>query len=480
MRHLWRVIPVLGVILSVNLRLEAQVMNTLYFMHGVPQSNWINPAHQPDGGFYLGLPGLSPVRTEVSSSSISFGDVILRHPSEDSLITFLHPLADNEAILQKLKPLNYVISEVGSSLFSLGFRTGAGFFSVDVTTRVEGNIYIPGDLARLAIEGADEGITYDLDGIGTDLSGFEEVSLGWSGKLGRNIQIGVRGKFLFGIANLTTTQSQLSLTTSEEVWNLRSNMLFNASLPFAEVTYDQDGLVEDIVIHEDLENLNPWALARYAFNQRNLGAAIDLGINYRPGERWLLSASLLDLGWIRWKDHVHQASYEIDYDYTAVEVDPLDFTKDNTFDTYADSVLTALGDTLLGGLTMAPGEAYSSRINSKLYLGASFYVTPHINFGLLSRTDFLRNAVVEQVTASANFTTGRMLNFTLSYSYINSYFKNLGAGISLNAGPLNLYVISDNALNAVFWPQEATSANLWFGLNLVFGYREKVDRPLIY
>jgi hypothetical protein len=380
-----------------------------------------------------------------------------------------------------MKPLNYVISDVGTSLFSLGFRTRVGFFSLDVTTRFEGNIYIPGDLARLVIEGTEDGQTYNLDGIGADLSGFEEISAGWSGNIGQKLQIGVRGKLLFGIGNLTTTESRLSVTTSEDAWNLRANMLYNASIPFAEVVYDDEGMIEDIIIDEELQNLKPYALARYAFNKGNIGTGIDLGINYRPGERWLLSASLLDLGFIQWKDNVHQMSYELDYDYTSVDVDPFDFIDDNNInDTYVDSVLTALTDTLLSGLNFSPGQAYSSRLNTKLYLGASWHVTPNINFGLLSRTDFLRNAVLEQVTASANFTTGRFLNFTLSYSYINSYFKNVGAGISLNAGPLNLYVISDNALNAVFWPQETRSANLWFGINLVFGYSEKMDLPLIH
>ena len=480
MRERRRAIVILGVILVAGLQLEAQVMNSLYFMPGVPQSNRVNPANQPDAGFYFGIPGISPVRAGFSSSSLSLGDVIFPHPSEDSLITFLHPLADKEAFLKQLKPLNYVISDVGTSLFSLGFRTGAGFFSLDVTTRIDGNLYIPGDLARLALEGTNDGQTYSLDGIGADLSGFEEISLGWSGNIGKKLQIGVRGKFLFGIGNLTTTRSELTVTTSEVAWNLHSNMLFNASLPFAEVVYDDDGMIEDIVIDEELENLTPFALARYAFNKNNLGAGIDLGINYRPGDRWLLSASLLDLGMVHWKDSIHTGSYEIDYDYTSLDVDPFEFLDNNSIEPYADSTLTALADTLLGGLNLAPGQAYSSRLNTKLYLGASWYVTPNINFGLLSRTDFLKNAVVEQVTASANFTTGRVLSFTLSYSYINSYFKNLGAGISLNAGPLNLYLISDNALNAVFWPQETRSANLWFGMNLVFGYREKEDLPLIH
>jgi len=481
MSYTWKLTILLVVILSAGLQAEGQVLNTSYFMRGVPQSNRINPAHQPEGGFYLGLPGVAPVRAEVGSSSLSFGDIIYPHPTEDSLITFLHPLGDKEAFLNKLKGVNYVISDVGTSLFSMGFRTGAGYFSVDLTTRVDGNVYIPGSLAQLALNGAEDEQMFELNGLGADVSGFEELSLGWSGNIGQNIQIGLRGKVLFGLANLTTTRSELSVSTAEDAWNIHSDILLNASLPFAEVVYDSEGMIEDIILNEDFDNLDPLAIARYAFNKRNMGGAIDLGINYRPGKRWLLSASLLDLGIVRWTDNVHQASYQLDYEYTSVDVDPFDLLDDNTdIDNYADSILTSLGDTLLGGLDLRPGETYSSRLNTKLYLGASWYVTPHINFGLLSRTDFLRKAVVEQVTASAGFSAGRYLNFTLSYSYMNSYFKNLGAGLSLNAGPFNLYVISDNALNAVFWPSEAVSANIWVGMNLVFGYKEKMDLPLVY
>ena len=30
-----------------------------------------------------------------------------------------------------------------------------------------------------------------------------------------------------------------------------------------------------------------------------------------------------------------------------------------------------------------------------------------------------------------------------------------------------MYIISDNIVNAAFWPQEVKSVNLWFGMNLV-------------
>ncbi|HER09417.1 MAG TPA: hypothetical protein ENO20_10970 [Bacteroides sp.] len=472
----------LGITLATFPPLAGQITNSLYFMHGVPQSNRINPAHQPECGFYLGFPMLAPLRLEATSSSLAYQDLIYPHPTQDSLITFLHPLGSKQAFLDQLQSVNYVISDLGTSLASIGFRTSIGFFSLDVTTRVDGSVYYPRDLARLLLYGAGEGETYQFDGIGINLSAFNEASLGWSAEILDNLQVGVRGKLLFGMADLSTRRSELSLSTSQDLWNIRSDMMLNASLPFAQVQYDTDGSIEDVLLDEDIEDLGPFALPGYLFNTGNLGAGLDVGINYRPVEQLQLSASAVDIGFISWKDGVHDVTYVADYDFEGIEINPFELSEDSDFGDYLDSVLL---DSLSTFLEFTQGRTYSKRLNTKLYLGASYYLTPNINFGILSRTDFLDGRVAQQFTASANLTTGRFINLTLSYSVMNSYLKNMGAGFSFNVGPLNLYLISDNILNGVFWPQEARSFNLWFGMNLVFGYRqfklrEYGDKPLIY
>jgi len=474
----------LGIIGFLSLSGEAQINNSVYFMPGVPQANRVNPAYQPDCEFYIGFPLLAPLRMELSSNSLSYQDIIYPHPSQDSLITFLHPEGDKQAFLDKLKPSNYIVTDVGVSLVSFGFRTEIGFFTFDMTSRMNQAVNYPADLATLLLNGAIEGETYQLDGIGADISAFDEVSLGWSESILNNLQVGVRAKMLFGIGDIYTSRSELSVTTSQEAWNIQSDLMVRASLPFAEVVYNEDGMIEDIVIDEELENLDPLAYPKFLFNTKNMGFGVDVGVNYRPIEKLQLSASAVDIGFISWKDNVHDATYDMEYDYTGLELNPFELSDDYSFGDFLDSTFSQMGDSLLSFLEFTPGGTYSKRLNTKLYVGASYYVTPNINFGLLSRTDFLKGNVSQQFTASANFTTGRYISLTLSYSYKNFYLKNFGAGISFNAGPLNLYLISDNSLNLLFWSEEARYANVWFGMNLVFGYKKAEhkynDKPLIY
>jgi len=59
-------------------------------------------------------------------------------------------------------------------------------------------------------------------------------------------------------------------------------------------------------------------------------------------------------------------------------------------------------------------------------------------------------------------------------------FDNVGAGLSLRGGPIQFYVMTDYALGLLY-PDTSRSVGAWFGLNLIFGCRERVmdDLPLI-
>ena len=113
----------LGLFLILCIPGEAQINNSIYFMDGIPQANRVNPAHQPNCTFYLGFPMLAPLRVELSSNSLSYKDIIYPHPFQDSLITFLHPEGDKEAFLNQLKPVNHIVSDLRSTIASVGFRT---------------------------------------------------------------------------------------------------------------------------------------------------------------------------------------------------------------------------------------------------------------------------------------------------------------------------------------------------------------------
>lgn len=461
------------------LQLGAQIPNSLFFMPGVPQSNRINPAIQPGCGLYLGMPALSPLRMQISSSSLAFQDVIYYNPDLGVPITAFHPQGDQEAFLENLDPVNYMLGSLGTSILSMGFRAGKSFISFDLTTRFDANVYYPKGLFELPIYGLRDGETRSFNGIGVDLTAFVETSLGWSRKdlIIPNLDVGVRAKFLSGLANINTVNSVMEFTTSSEAINLNTEMEMQVAVPaMINISTSDSSLIPDIEMDETyFENTNPVDIAKDAlFN--NAGFGVDIGLNYKPMPQLMVSASILDLGYIKWNNTL-AGGMDFAYDFIGINVNP--FTGVDT--TFVHEML----DSAQASVSVLSGDPYRSSLNTKLFIGASFYPIEKIGFGLLSRTDFLNNKISQQLTATANMTTGRFINLSLSYTYMNIAPKNFGAGLSLNAGPFNLYLISDNIISGALWPTETQSVNLWFGMNLCFGYRkakrapEPKDRPLI-
>jgi hypothetical protein len=471
-------ILIIGTILFMAaFQVGAQIPNSMFFMPGVPQSNRINPAIQPGCGLYLGMPGLSPLRVQFSSSSLAFQDVIYQN-SEGVPITAFHPLGDQEAFLANLDPVNSVLGNFGTSILSMGFRAGKNFISFDLTFRGETNFNYPKGLFELPIYGLTDGQTRSFSGIGIDATAFVETSLGWSRKdlIIPNLDVGVRAKFLSGIANINTANSVMEVTTSSEAINFTTDMELNIAAPdMITITEADSSIIPDIQMVDNYFSNSPVDIVKDILLD-NSGFGVDIGINYQPIPQLMLSASVLDIGSIKWNNTL-TGSMDFAYDFMGVNVNP--FTGIDT--TFFQEVM----DSAQSSVSILAGQPYSSKLNTKLFIGASFYPIEKIGFGLLSRTDFLSDRISQQFTATANMAAGRILNLSLSYTYMTSSVKNFGAGLSINAGPFNLYVISDNIISGALWPTETRSANLWFGMNLCFGYRvdkkapAPKDRPLI-
>src|SRR6056297_3785245 len=101
----------------------SQHSQTLYYMDRLPQITTMNPASQPECGFYLMFPGISGVNFNAGNNTLNYNDVIYNSPTSDSLITFLHPTADIDDFLNKLKTNNDIFADLSTGIFGMGFRT---------------------------------------------------------------------------------------------------------------------------------------------------------------------------------------------------------------------------------------------------------------------------------------------------------------------------------------------------------------------
>jgi hypothetical protein len=456
-------------------RVPGQESNTLYFMKGVPQSYLVNPAAQPDCRLFLGFPAVSPLQVYTESSAYALKDIIF--PLGDSLVTFLHPDADKNELLDNLAPVNTIQTYGSANLFSVGHLVDNLYYTFDISEKYYTRFVYNDDLLDFLLTGNKRGDHFDFSNTNVDFTTYFEVATGNFRKINDRLKIGSRIKLLFGEANVSTVNKDLSLITDED-WTIRSDITIRLSMPGLNVYLSEGEFPIDSIDFD--RTLNSTEIIQSTLS--NVGLGLDLGIQYALTDKISLSGSLLDLAGIRWSANTYSFRQNASYVYKGIEINPGDTT--GATEVFIDS----LKNVFRFSPTLDP---YYTMLPVKLYAGGTYQVMDQIGFGILSRTEYYKKRLREQVTLSANFSPLQILTFSLSYTLFNHTYNNFGFGFSARFGPFNLYLISDNISthyavdqsNHMILPYNNRVMNLRVGLNLVFGYhkdkKKAGDLPLV-
>jgi hypothetical protein len=465
----------------------AQYSNTMYFMKNVPQSNLLNPAFQPACNFYISIPGLGPFQANAGNSSLSISNILIYDKELDSTITFLHPKADKNAFLKALDPINSISADVCTGILSFGWRAKDNYFSFQLSEKAFIRLNYPKDLFHLPIYFAldEQGNPYDIDlsGFGLNATAYTEMAFGLSRKISEELTIGGRAKLLFGQANLSTTRSDITVDTEfDQPWKINSQIRADASLPFTNIPRDSAGKFdfENIAI-KDQPSVSD--ILDVALFHPNVGLALDLGVTYQPLDAVRLSASILDLGFIRWKNSTYSVVQNASFEFKGVEMSDYINGKDTS------GIGEALLDTLKNSFTFNYlEEPYSTPLPTHIFLGGNVNLTKGISLGALAHMEVFKRKLYNQLTLSANMNAGKALAFSLSYSLLHNKKNDLGLGMAFKPGPYHLYLIFDNIPttfsrdidSGIPIPAYMKGFNVRIGMNLIFGCnkQKKINKDL--
>ena len=415
---------------------------TLYSMSNISQSLTVNPAFRPKTNVFVTLP-LGMQTFGITNSG--FGVADLFSSDQKSFTT-------DEQFFKGMRSINYLQMQMKNELFGFGFRVNKNYFTVNVTNRYSMEFDYTPDFLQLLLQGNGgslDGKRANFDGLGLHVSDYVEYALGYNREVNDKLVVGGKIKLLSGITNLTTSKSTLGLTTGEN----GTSIGFDGS---AFVNTSNLGVILDT-------NNNGQYPIESAFNFANLGLGVDLGATYNLDKKIKLSASIIDLGFISWKNDVR--NYELKqfgYSFNGIDASSvLTDTSSNVFD--------QINDTL--NSMFQPEESknsYTTSLATRFYIGGNYHFNKYFNAGVLWYSQFVRNQYRPGLVLSATANVRSWLSASVNYGMYANSFTNIGFGLSLRGGPLQLFVISDNIL-APFNLGGARTASVSVGLNLVFG-----------
>lgn len=448
---------------------QAQYLRSSYFMEGTSARLQLNPGLQPTKG-YFNMPIIGSLNMSASSNVLGASDII-------DLMNSGSDLYSNDKLFDRLKADNRLNVNLNTDILSFGWYRGKGFWSVNVGLRADFGAELAKDMFSMmrtmngfALEDvAGTNQSYSLSNQTLNMKAYAEIGLGYSRRITEKLTVGGRVKVLLGLARAEMNINQFDLNLdvpnpqytnyadyesrgelSPSDWygahyDYSANGNVITTLKGGGMTFDNDGMIDNF----DLD-AGDLGIAGSGFG-------IDLGASYKVWDNLTVSASILDLGFLKWKESettVATVSGEAHEMIDASNYDRYiggDFLSFERFDFEEGSPEKVKTKTRLYSTLLLAGEY--GLLNNKLSVGAMYTAR------------FAEPKTLNELTFLATFRPKNWLNAAISYSPIQASGKSIGLAVKL--GPL--FVGTDY----MFFGGNSKSVNGFLGISFPLGGKAK-------
>ena len=447
--------------------------NTLYLMPEIPQANQLNPAYFKFCRIYVELPVISSVKLNIRNTGFGFHDIISRgtgNQANDFLV-------DVSNLDKKLRKINYTQIVTDIDLLGFGFSYKDWYFTFGISNHSDMLLYYPHEVMALRDENlqasVNNGTPINIKNVGTEITLWNSIGVSAATEITEGLKVGLRLKYLQGMTNAVSRQSDLYInpSSSPQSFSAGMNYRINASFP-VNIKYSPDGHVNSLNVDNSLNNI----AGDFIFNG-NRGVSIDAGVDYAYDDKTSLSASITDLGFIHWKKNANTYSARGNYFLDSANIAQLQVNPGEV------NLATAIRDSISRAFRVA-NRSYFTLTPIKIFGGITYLLFPELKVGAMTRIEIYNMHVLPSLSLSMNYTPVPWAAASLSYTIMNNKFNQVGAGIALGNRIAQFYLITDNIVtkftkdisSAAFWPYNARMVSVRAGFNLLFGCNKKDNK----
>lgn len=461
----------------------AQNNQILYDFNQLPQTLLLNPGAEVDYNKHFGVPFLSNVFVQAGATNknITYNNIYTDDTSD-----MLRNIYD-----QNLKRDDYFEIFQRLEVLNAGFRLRNErlYLSFGMYQEIDGYSSYPNEIVDLFYNG-----DFDKDGepLSKEKFNFNDANFigelvgvfhfGLSAKVSDRLNLGARFKLLSGSLNINSVDNKGHYILKDK-----------NPLIFYDHQFEQMGVsanTSGFLNKEGLDVLGSFTevVSGLFFADGNIGFGIDLGLTYHASDNVIITASLLDLDYIRYTNKA--TTFQVNKDFSVPLDEPFKPTVGSEF-SYWEDVLD-LGD--FEESSIVPIEVFDKKYNfnrsPKFNASAKYqiirsnnekynsvyrnskYVTP-VNrvllteFGLQTYMAFRPDKLVWAVTPFVSTDINRYLTAKFTYTYNEYSAKNIGLGISTHFKSFNFYVAADNLLDLPKW-KDSNYQSVQLGMNFMF------------
>ena len=484
---IWQVL--LCVVLLGSVPAQAQFLRTSYFMEGSHYRMQLNPALTPGRG-YLNLPVIGSFNATVNTSSLGYQDVIDIIDNSSDGDYFM-----SSDFINRLDATNELNVNLSTDILSAGWYKGKNFWSFNIGLRNDIGASVPRTMFEFmremngvdinSIDWSNYNRTVDKESL--NINSYAEIGVGFARDINARLTVGGRVKALLGIGNMKLDINKIAVNTNlqgiADVENLDWSRVADDQEYANELAekiggtgrIDVEARLESSFKGLELQENEDGYIDEFKFEGDKLGiagygAAIDLGASYKLLDRLTLSASILDLGFMKWSKNgtsvaTSRSSENLSFDFNQLtlqgKVDEV-----QRFANVVGSGEVLNFDMLQMQVDENEAKSRSTSLTSTLVIGAEYALLGNwLTVGALYTSRFAKPKTLNELTFSANLRPANSLNLAASYSVLQGSGKTFGVAVKL--GPL--FVGTDY----MYLGENSKNVNAYIGISLPLSKQKK-------
>lgn len=442
-----RVFIILIYVLVFVLHGKAQTNMVFYPIENQFNSPNLNPAFLTSQSKYtLGIFPLSGINLGYNNQLVI----------KNMLINILHGNNTNDdfrEVFSSMVKLDLFYQRTETNLITLGYNSDLGSFDFHVKENIQLMTDIKGEFSEFLTNNSSQTILINKSQTFPALAlHYREYSLGYAKEIiKKKLSVGVRAKVYFGKSSMASEVNGVVVQRDQNIY-LQTHDKLKLSVPI-HIVPDADSLLRTVTLDDN------FTFGDYLMNSKNIGVGFDLGFNYKLTPDLVLSASVIDVGSIKWNNNLNTMIFKGEYQFPhnfIVASDNGVLTRNQDF----SSETVDFPELYKVKIDKLP---YSTRLPVTFYTGLKYRLDPRLNINLVNRYISTQTMSFNSLTVTGIYDIKKNLMISTGYSIIGKSYSNIPFAILYTCDTGQYYFGTDNLLSIIA-PSTAEFSGITFGM----------------
>lgn len=422
---------------AILLSLAGRAQSNLIFYNSGDQINApnLNPA------FLTGEGKLTLSLFPFAGLTVGYND---QKVMNEMIVNVLRGEQDNEkfkTVFRSMLGEDLFFQRLEIPILNLGYRSGQGSFNFRIKDNMRLMTDLKGELSDFLSDPSVLAVPMNkAQDFPIHAMYYREYSLGYARELIKSkLTIGVRAKAYFGKFSMISNVRGSSEFQNNNYYFRTSNQM-KMSFP-AKLILDENDDLKSITTADD------FSVGSFLFNAKNFGAGFDIGFDYQVNDNVSFSASVTDVGQIKWKNNLNSMDYFGEYQFDPKYID-YSQSDDNHLVRSPDYPAETQQIPSLFKVALNPAP-YTTAMPVSVYAGLKYKASGHLTWGVADRYVSVAQMAYNSFSISADYVLSEKWRLLTGYGKQGPTYFNLPLAFIRSWSAGQFFIGTDNILSVV-------------------------------